>query len=371
MRRGTATTLHDVAKEAGVTAMTVSVVLNGARSATRVSDATRVRIQEAALRLKYRPNAVARGLSRRRMDTIGVVASIDCGGVNHYILEVLSGILRGARLHTQNTTVFSVGSWNEEEQQRILHFCDGRVDGIIMIGPLCTAEFAEQLAHHTPLVSIHPNENFRSSYCLQSDDEGGMYEATKHLVGLGHRRIIHFAGPSELAGARLRYAGFRRAMEEADVTVTDGDVVEGRFDIDSGSERMAALLGKCGKDSLPTGIVCASDDIAYGCMETLASAGINVPGDISICGFDDTMLARVTQPPLMTVRQPFGQMAERAVELILKQVREEEAARAPGYDLSTLPQAMTHAHKLEVFGVELVVRASVGPPRQTASDFKM
>src|SRR5579875_3451633 len=126
MRRGNAATLQDVAREAGVAAMTVSVVMNGARSATRVSDATRARIQEAAARLRYRPNAVARGLSRRRMDTIGVVTKMDLKEINLYFLEVLNGILEVAAQHGQNTTVFSVTDWQGDEK-RLLQFCDSRV----------------------------------------------------------------------------------------------------------------------------------------------------------------------------------------------------------------------------------------------------
>src|SRR5438093_382131 len=121
-----AATLRDVAARAGVSAATVSVVLNNTRSGTRVSADTRNRILEVAEALRYRPNAAARGIKRQRMDTIGIVSMIDGVELNLYFLEVLNGILESASLRGLNSTVFSVADWQDEH--RILGFCDGRVD---------------------------------------------------------------------------------------------------------------------------------------------------------------------------------------------------------------------------------------------------
>lgn len=348
-RRTGATTLQDVANEAGVSAMTVSAVMNGGRSETRVSESTRERIREAALRLRYRPNAVARALSRRRLDTIGVVAGIDGGELNLYFLEVLNGILESARIHCQNTTVLSIGRW-EEEERRILNFCDGRVDGIIFIAPILSAEFAELVAHLVPFVVIHSNSPLEKLHNLESDDEGGAFQIVKYLIEQGHRHIVNFRGNEGLRRADLRHAGYRRALEEAGINYNEDLVFPGRFEEESGRERARCLIGR-GRGSLPTAIFCANDNIAYGCMEVLGEFGVSVPEEISVAGFDDSLLARITCPPLTTIRQPIREMGHRAVDILMPRISEQ------GEDASESDSS------IKVFAVELVVRESVGPPK--------
>jgi len=345
-RKTGATTLRDVAKEAGVSAMTVSVVMNGTNSQTRVSETTRERVREVASRLRYRPNAVAQGLSRRCLDTIGVVAEIDGTELNLYFLEVLNGILHSARDHGQNTTVLSVESW-EKEEHRIAKFCDGRVDGIIFIGPILSPQFAELVAHHVPFVTIHSNSPLDDAQNLESDDESGAYRIVKYLIDHGHRRIVHFRGNNGLRGAHLRCLGFRRALEEADIQYSEDLVFPGRFEAASGRERARQLLAG-GRESLPTAIFCANDTIAFGCMEVLGESGLCVPQDISVVGFDDTLLARMTSPPLTTIRQPVREIGQRAVDLLLLKVAKQK-----------LSESGPSAASVEVFPVELVVRGSV------------
>jgi LacI family transcriptional regulator len=371
MRRSNAPTLQDVANQAGVTAMTVSVVLNGARSATRVSEATRLRIQEAAARLHYRPNAVARGLSRRRMDTIGIVSSIITsdadGDLNLYFLEILNGILEAAAKHGQNTTVFSITDWCEDEN-KILQFCDGRVDGLIFVAPQrLSPSFAESLQHHTPFVTMHANDLLPRTYNLDIDNEGGAYTAVKYLIAQGHRRIMHFAGPLKFVGARQRLSGYQRALAEAKIPFDDTLISEGEYSAASGKEHATKLLSS-GIETLPTAIFCASDDIAAGCLEALSSQGIRVPEDLSLVGYDDVLTARMTSPALTTVKQPFRRLGNRSVEMLMQQIlngvvptigaTSQEATATE----STETAADTDAPHTEVFDVELVVRGSVGPP---------
>ncbi|MGI4787672.1 MAG: LacI family DNA-binding transcriptional regulator [Janthinobacterium lividum] len=355
MRRNNATTLQDIAREAGVTAMTVSVVLNGATSSTRVSEGTRSRITEVAERLRYRPNGVARGLSRRRMDTIGVCCNIDGTELNLYFLEVLNGILEANAEHGQNTTVFSVADWRKDEE-KLLAFCDGRVDGMICIGPLFSTTFAETLLHHTPFITLHSNEILPHTHNLTVDDEGGAYAVTRHLIDQGHRRILHFSGQPELTGAQHRLDGYRKALTEAGIADDPALVIPGQFSVVSGRERMTALLDTTQLKTLPTAIFCANDAIAYGCMEVLAGHGLHVPQDISIVGFDDSLTARMTAPPLTTVRQPLRQMGHAAVELLLPRIESKNLPSADG------PSSQAFALSQTVFPLELIIRGSVGPP---------
>jgi LacI family transcriptional regulator len=336
--------------------MVASVVLNGAKSSTRVSEETRSRILEAAARLGYRPNEAARGLMRRRMDAIGVVAVIDIGEeINLYILEVLNGILEAASEYGQNTTVFSIKDWQRDEA-RVLQFCDGRIDGMVLIAPSFSSDFLKHVRSHPPWVTLHSNHVLPGVPGLDVDNEGGAHAIVQYLVAQGHRRILHITGPRANTDAQLRVAGYRRALEEAGIPFDEALVLPGDYNTYAGRECMKTLLEKGGVDTLPTAIFCASDAIAYGCMEILAKYGLRVPDDISVAGFDDTLTARMTSPPLTTVRQPFRMMGRRAVERLLSAIREEDAAEAADGDASAaVPQ-------VEVLPVELVVRASVAPP---------
>ncbi len=357
-----------------MTAMTVSVVLNGARSATRVSEATRLRIQEAAVRLHYRPNAVARGLSRRRMDTIGIVSSIinsdEDGDLNLYFLEVLNGILEAAAKHGQNTTVFSIRDWGADES-KILQFCDGRVDGLIFVAPQrLSPSFAEALQHHTPFVTMHANDLLPRTYNLDIDNEGGAYAAVQYLISQGHTRIAHFPGQLKFQGAQQRLSGYRRALTEANIPFDPSLILEGEYNTVSGKERATRLLTECRINPLPTAIFCASDDIAAGCLEVIISQGIRVPEDISLVGFDDVLTARMTTPPLTTVKQPFRRLGNRAVEMLMPQILNgivpNIGATENSEDSAFLSEsgaaAGTDAPHTEVFDVELVIRGSVGTP---------
>jgi LacI family transcriptional regulator len=359
MKRSHAPTLQDVADRAKVSVMMASVVLNGAQSSTRVSPATRERILEEAARLGYRRNAVARGLSRQRMDTIGVTAIIDGGEINVYFLEVINGILEGAARHGQNTTIFSVADW-QGDAQRLPGFCDGRIDGMILIAPDVLAP--ETLSHHTPFVTLHGNEEEPHTHNLDVDNEGGAHAMTSYLIAQGHRAIAHFAGNHGVLGVRRRIAGYRRAIEEAGLRFDEERVVPGNFSAWSGRQRAAQLLAEAGDRPLPTAIFCASDAIAYGCMEVLADAGVRVPADVSVAGFDDTLTARMTRPLLTTVRQPFRDMGRCAVETLLSLIGDTEEGTAHAAP-DGHPEPPTEACRTQIFPAELVVRESVAPPR--------
>lgn len=333
--------------------MAVSVVLNGASSSARVSERTRARILEAAERLRYRRNAVAFGLSRSRMDTIGLAAQIDSRETNVYFLEVLSGILAAAVDRGQSIKVFSVSSWRDDEP-RIHGFCDGRIDGLILVGPDMAPGFAEALAQAAPFVTIHANGPAPHGQNLDVDSAAGSAAATRHLVELGHRRIYHFAGPAHLLASRERIAGFRACLDACGIQHADDWVFPGAFDPESGRRSVAEMLAR-GRRALPTGITCGNDAVAYGCMEALAARGIRVPEDISVIGFDDTLMARMTIPALTTLRQPFRGMAARALELLLAEIGEEVAT--PGRDHAAGPRN-------EIWPVELVARASTARPRR-------
>jgi LacI family transcriptional regulator len=352
MRRRIATTLQDVAREVGVSTMTVSVVLNGARSATRVSSDTRARIVDAATRLHYRPNAAARGLQRRRMNTIGIISRVDSGEVNFYFVEVLHGILEIATAYNQNVTVFAVRDW-ETNTERIRQFCDGRVDGFILLDPILPKLFVDDLSHITPFVALHSDEHLENIWNIAVDNFSGAYQAVQHLIGKGHRRILHLTGPLSLSEPKERLAGYQRALEEAGIPFDPSLVVTCNFSRNSGLREMRQLLQERRLQPFPTACFCASDAIAIGCIEALQEAHLRVPEDVSIVGFDDSFDARMSIPRLTTVRQPFRQLGERTVARLLEEIEAENSPLPDGAE-----EASPRKPFIERLPVELIVRDS-------------
>lgn len=341
-----AATLADVGREAGVSAMAASAVLNGARTSSRISPDTRTRILEAAARLQYRPNAAARALIRRSMNTLGVASVISDGDLNHYFLEILNGVLEAGARHGQNITVFTLNDW-QHDINRLVGFCDGRIDGMILVAPVLTADEAACLPGHTPFVSLHSNQSLAGVLDLESDEETGAFDAVRSLINFGHRRILHLSGPTTMSGAIRRIAGYRRAVESAGQSFDPNLVVEAGFTDLAGRDALVGWMRAHPGEELPTAIFCANDAVAMGCMETLARAGLRVPEDVSVVGFDDTLAARTTVPQLTTVRQPLRHMGAQGVEFLLERIRAGAFAGGPA-----------------VFPAELVARASSAPPRR-------
>jgi LacI family transcriptional regulator len=332
---------------AGVSAMAASAVLNSARTSSRISEETRERILKAAAKLHYRPNAAARALANRRMHTIGVAAVIDTGGINHYFMQVFNGILEAAARHEQNTTVFALHDWSRDAT-RLRGFCDGRIDGLILVAPLLQGE-KTTLPAHTPFVSIHANFSLPNVVNVESDEEPGAWEMVRHLVAQGHRRIMHLTGPAGLTGTERRIHGYRRALSSARIPFDPELLVPASFTEDAGRDAMRSWLKKHAGQPLPHAVFCANDAAAIGCLEALAEIGLRVPDDISLAGFDDTLAARTTLPQLTTVRQPLRAMGACAVDLLLARIAQQNG------------DGLTLSDKAVVFPTDLVPRSSVGP----------
>lgn len=348
-KEGKAATLADVGRAAGVSAMAASTVLNGARTSSRIAPETRERILEAARRLRYRPNAAARALANRRMDTLGVSMVIEGGDLNQYFLDVFNGVLEAASRENQNTTVFSLHNW-AEDAGRVARFCDGRIDGMILIAPVFSRETAEHLPDHTPFVSVHANVAVPGVINLETDEEAGAYNLVRHLLSRGHRRIMHLAGTRGLLGAERRIEGYKRALTEAGIAFDPALLLDASYSTTGGRQAIRSWLAKSRGIQMPEAVFCANDSIAMGCLEALAEAGVRVPDDVSVAGFDDTLGARTTVPQLTTVRQPLRAMGARAVEILLDRIRHPVAKASPRVAVPC------------VFHTELVLRNSTSAP---------
>ncbi|WP_162250713.1 LacI family DNA-binding transcriptional regulator [Pelomonas sp. Root1217] len=317
-------TLADVAREAGVSDVAASCALNAGKGSTRVSMETRERVLAAAERLRYRPNATARALSRQRANAIGFVANIANEEPNLYFLEVFNGVVRGATEAEQATCVFPLGGW-EEAPKRIPALCDGRVDGLVVLAPYLEDDSTNWLPPHTPLVTIHAGMQLQGQVNVEADDEAGGFGIVRHMLELGHRHILCVGGPPHTKGADRRVEGFLRAHAETGVEVGAHHVIRTWFTVQGGREAMETWLQGHRGERLPEAIFCGNDAIAFGCMEALEARGLSVPRDISIAGFDDTLLARTLR--MTTVRQPLLEMGRQAVNVLMQLIEAQRSGQ--------------------------------------------
>jgi LacI family transcriptional regulator len=352
LKRVRAATLADVGRLAGVSAMAASAVINGARTSSRIPPLTRDRILLAAAKLRYRPNAAARALAQRCMNTLGVAGIVDAGptgGLNQYFLEIFNGVIECAARHEQNTTVLALHDW-ERDIYRLAAFCDGRVDGVILVAPMIPDACVSILPEHTPFVSLHSNTRLPSVTDLESDEETGAYEIVHHLVALGHRRILHLSADPVMVGGQRRVHGYRRALADAHIPFDPALMVPTGYDQFRARDVVREWLKTTDRRALPTAVFAANDNVASVCLEEFAEIGLRVPDDISLVGFDDTVAARTMVPQLSTVRQPLREMGAKAVEILLERIR-----LAHGTEMDESPVTV-------VFPTQLVLRASADKP---------
>ncbi|SEO66676.1 LacI family DNA-binding transcriptional regulator [Aquisalimonas asiatica] len=302
-------TVLEVAKVAGVSVSTVSRILNGT---ARVSEAKRQAVEDAIAALDFEPNALAQSLKRGRSMTVGVLTQ-DVS--SSYFTETLKGV-EHALTDTGYAPLIASGHWNaEEEAHRVRLLIARRVDGIIILSGNLTSAQITQYSGQVPVVATGHRIEAPKAWAIELDNERGGVMATRHLLDLGHRRIAHIRGPEEHADAEQRFAGYRRALEEAGVQYDERLVVPGDFYETSGVLGVAELLAR----GAPfTAIFAANDQMAYGVRLALSRQGIRVPDDISLIGFDDLPGSLYTTPPLTTVRQPLFDMGRIAAGNLLR-----------------------------------------------------
>lgn len=321
-------TIKDVAQASGVSLMTVSHVIN--KKPGKASTETRDRVLKAMRELDYQPSAIARGLTRRKMEAIGVVFythSTTPLVTAAYFGDILGGLLHTAMLARQSITLFTELNCTDA-RENLSTYCDGRCDGLIFAGPPSSDDMVEALRRkHTPFVFLGDLPLASDVSCVDVDNVASAMRAIEFLVEQGHRRIAFLGGDPEVTSSRQREQGYRQALSSAALAWDEALILPGRYSSESGHQRTVRLIQLASQvKEAPTALFCANDEIAVGAMSALSDMGLRVPEDVSIIGFDDSSAAAVVRPALTTIRQPFQELARHAVELLLAQIQDRETA---------------------------------------------
>jgi DNA-binding LacI/PurR family transcriptional regulator len=336
-------TIKDIAKQAQVSHSTVSRALHGSRL---IAESTAERIRRTALELGYLPSAAARSLKTNRSQALGVILS---SVEDPFFSEILQGIEEVAQ--KSGYSLFMAASQHdpEREQAIVQAMSEHRVDGVI----ICSASFkAEQrrqfLTYGVPIVVVNNQAAEDYRYSIYHDDVDGSRQVTRHLLALGHRRIAYLGNSSSGRTTMDRLSGFKHEMTEAGLAIppeyiyeiAGGGPHEGLF----GLEHFLALRDR------PSALVCYNDMMAVGVLKGLQQAGIRVPNEFSVTGFDNIVFSAFTNPPLTTFDQPKRFIGAEAARLILELLD------------ARLANNSTEQPKVRMLKGRLLIRETTAPP---------
>ncbi|CAN5227947.1 LacI family DNA-binding transcriptional regulator [soil metagenome] len=341
-------TIKDVARAAGVSVATVSRAMNGADN---VLPDTKARILEVARSLRFTPSGAARSLIMRRTDTIGALLP-DLHG--EYFSELIRGIDQAARARGLHLLVSS-SHGDADEAAAALRAMNGRVDGLLVMSPHADAAFlSANLPGSLPAVLINTAVDLPGHPSFAVDNFGGAEAMTRHLAAAGRKRIAFIGGPDGNHEAAERLRGYRAGLATLKGAARSELLFGGDF-----SEAAGWLAGRRMAQAKlrPDAVFAANDMMAVGCLAAFAEAGLRVPEDIAVGGFDDIPIARYVSPSLTTIRVPIAVLGAAAMEALSRDV-ERRSGKAPG-----APAERAEAVSV-LMPVELVVRNSCGngPP---------
>ncbi len=334
-------TLRDIAKQCGVSVATVSAVVNGA---AWVSAPTRERVERVVARRGYRPNQLARGLRTSSGYAVGVIVSDLTNPFFTQIVRGLSHVLRESGrplLLADSDHQFEIGELN------LKTLLEGHIVGLVLIGDIVREDTLRTFMRRQariPVIAIERDYGIDGVSTLLVDSEQGAFGVTRHLIEQEYTRIGMITGPHEGPGSATfgraeRYKGYCHAMAEAGRKIDPSLVVEGNFRYEGGREAMRRLLANKNR---PDAVFASNDMMAFGAMEAIRDAGLSVPNDVALAGWDDVPMTALATPALTTVAMPKRQLGVAAAELLNKQI----------------PFAGKHVAVRQTFAAQLVVRES-------------
>jgi LacI family transcriptional regulator len=324
-RQRNAPKISDVAARAGVSPMTVSRVLNGEAN---VRPETRERVEEAIKALHYTPSLAARTLAGGEEIRIGLLHS---NPSFNYLSQLLVGSLdQASRLNVQ--LIVEKCDDEAEEQSAVDHLIRARLDGIVLTPPLSESLPVLEAIHerNIPVVAVATGRAPDWALSVSINDHAAAYEMTRHLASLGHRRIGFIKGNPRQTASEERLEGYKDALKDAGLPLAPELIAQGLFTYRSGLDAAEQLLELTDP---PSAIFASNDDMAAATVAIAHRRGLDVPSDLTVCGFDDTALATTIWPELTTIRQPVFEMSRTAVDLLVKEIRarktQDEAERKP------------------------------------------
>lgn len=309
-------TIYDVAREAGVSMATVSRVVN---NNPNVKPQTRKKVFEAIERLGYRPNAVARGLASKKTTTVGVVIP-DIS--NSIFSEVARGIEDIANMYHYNIILCNADKKKEKEIRVINTLLEKQVDGLLFMGGTVTEDHIQAFRTSTvPIVLCGTRDDKDQFPSVDIDHEAAAYDAVKLLIGQGHSKIGMISGTlQDPANGYSRYQGYKKALEEAGLAVSEDLVRIGNYRYESGYDVMKYFLQLSDR---PSSIFAATDEMAIGAIHAIQDEGLRVPEDISVISVDNIRMASMVRPLLTTVAQPMYDIGAVSMRLLTKLMNKE------------------------------------------------
>lgn len=308
-----AVTIRQVAKLAGVSVATVSYVLN---NDPRVAPATRERVLAAVRALDYHPSSVARGLARRQTDTVGLVLPAARSVSDPFLLEFISGVGDAAQAHGLSLLLVPAPPPADPVPAAVLR---RQVDGVILQESEPHDRRVEVLRRRgIPFVLFGRCLDDEGVHWIDVDNAAGSRAAVLHLAERGHRRIAYIGAPRRYMFAQFREQGYWEGLQAAGLVPDAGLVVEGDLTQEGGYAAARHLLQQ---DPRPTAILAANDLMAIGVLRAAREAGLRVPSDLAVVGYDGTPLSAATDPPLTTVRQPGHSIGVRALAMLVQVIR--------------------------------------------------
>lgn len=345
-RRGSAPTIADVAERAGVSPMTVSRVINDEAS---VRPTTRARVEEAIAALNYAPNRAARSLAGIGPISIALLYS---NPSEAYLSAFLVGSLDEAS-NSDVQLIVEKCELGDHELEVARHMIDAGVDGIVLPSPLCdSADLIDLIASEgIPAVVVGSGTPSPKLHAVSIDEYAAAYDMTRHIISLGHSRIGFIIGNPAQNASQRRFEGYRQALKDAGLAIDPKLVTQGYFTYRSGLKCAAQLIDLADR---PTAIFASNDDMAAATVAVAHQRGLDVPGDLTVCGFDDTNLATAIWPELTTIHQPIADMSRAAIKLLTAEVRRQR---------SGMPGEIRHL----VLDYSLTQRQSDAPPRRRSA----
>ena len=312
-------TIYDIAKKTGFSVTTVSKVLNNYRD---VGDKTRRSILEAVEEMGYLPNSHARTLTTKKSWTIGVVFIESLGvGMKHPFFNAVIESFKQNVEYLGYDLLFASRQISNQQKSYLDHFRYRGVDGIVIVCSTFSDEQVEEImkaAIPSVVIDLHSPQ----ASVVYSDNLAGSRMVVEYLHSLGHERIAHIAGHEYTFAGEQRKKGYVDTMDALSKQIPEGYIVDGGyFSREEGYNAMMELLRLT---ETPTAVYAAGDNLAIGAMEALRDAGLKVPEDISIIGFDDIELAQFVYPPLTTIRQKTNLIGKEAAALLIKQIDNKE-----------------------------------------------